>query len=146
MKGLIKAKMWDVEWFIQVILFKKQLNFLKTMSIELQKNYLMRKYFFDYVNIKICNAFVLLQSYLFLTMDNHCFELLKKKCSVNAQLGLRAILKKKKIVNCFVQRNFTKWLVINIFIHFLHYFFFNESERQAHYRQIIKSIKVFLTT
>ena len=33
------------------------------------KNWLMRKYFFDYVNIKICDAFVLLHSNLFLTMD-----------------------------------------------------------------------------
>ena len=51
-----------------------------------------------------------------------------------------------KIVNCFVQSTFTKWLVTNIFHTISALLFFNESERQAHYRQIIKSIKVFLTT
>ena len=55
-------------------------------------------------------------------------------------------LRRKKIANCFVQSNFTKWLVINLFHTLFALLFFNESERQAHYRQIIKYIKVFLTT
>ena len=100
----------------------------------------MQKYFFDYINIKICNAFVSLHSNLFLTMDNHCFELLKKivscYCSIRFKSHAREqneILKKKQIANCFVQSNFTKWLIINICLTLFALLFFNESERQANY-------------
>ena len=88
-EGLIKSQD-DVECFIQVILFKKQPNFLKTLSIELQKNWLRRKYLFDYVNIKICNVFVLLHSNLFLTMDNHCFEFLKQIVSCYCSIRFKS--------------------------------------------------------
>ena len=38
-----------------------------------------KKYFFDYVNIKIVDTFISLHSVMMKTMDNHCYDLLKKQ-------------------------------------------------------------------
>ena len=46
---------------------------------ELKKNWLGKKYFFDYVNIKIVNTFISLHSVMLKTMDNHCYDLLKEQ-------------------------------------------------------------------
>ena len=45
---------------------------------ELEKYWLEKKYFFDFVCIKICNKFVSIHSGLFRNMDSHCYELLKR--------------------------------------------------------------------
>ena len=49
------------------------------LRCELEKDWLGKKYFFDYVNIKICNYFVSIHSVMMKQMDNHCYELLKEQ-------------------------------------------------------------------
>ena len=48
------------------------------LRCELEKDWLGKKYFFDYVNIKICNSFVSIHS-IMKKMDNHCYDLLKEQ-------------------------------------------------------------------
>ena len=49
------------------------------LKSELEKNWLGKKYFFDYVNIKIVNSFISLHSVMMKAMDNHCYDLLKEQ-------------------------------------------------------------------
>ena len=91
-------------WFPSLFVKKAVLVSEKILTIEMKKNWLMKKYYFDYVNIQICNAFVSLHSNLFLTMDNHCYELLKKIVSCYTSIRFKShareqneILKKNRL-------------------------------------------------
>ena len=50
----------------------------KVLSTELENNWLSKKYYFDFVQILICNSFVSLHSEMFRNLDCHSYELLNK--------------------------------------------------------------------
>ena len=55
---------------------EKKFSLGKTDIETLKENWL-KKFFFDYCNIKICNGFVSLYGNIFKSMDNHSYELMK---------------------------------------------------------------------
>ena len=74
------------------------------LQAELNQNCYMKKYFFDFINMKICNTFVSMFTALFSGLDNHCYELLKKiifcYCSIRFKSFAKEqneILKKSKL-------------------------------------------------
>ena len=62
----------------------------RRLSTVLKRKTNFWKYYFDYVNIKICNSFLSLHSDLFSKMDNHCYELLKKVVSFYVSIRFKS--------------------------------------------------------
>lgn len=65
----------------------------KILKVELSGNsWLSKKYFFDFIVMKICNSFVSFHGDILKTMDNHCYELTKKivSCYVTIRLKYHA--------------------------------------------------------
>ena len=62
------------------------------LRCELEKDWLGKKYFFDYANIKICNSFVSIHSVMMKQKDNHCYELLKEQHDESSFISLSLYL------------------------------------------------------
>ena len=69
------------------------------LSQELEKNWMGKKYFFDHVNLKICNSFVSIHSCLIKLLDNHGLDLMKKIISCYSSIRFKSheLLKKKRL-------------------------------------------------
>ena len=78
--GLISIRQMDEkprliypsEFVVKVVKFAENV-----LNCELKKENWLKKFFFDYCNIKICNGFVSLYGNIFKSMDNHSYELMK---------------------------------------------------------------------
>ena len=71
---------------------------------ELKKNWLGKKYYFDFVNIKVCNCFVSFYGEMIKRLDNHGFDLLKRliSCYISIRFKSHAreqneLLKRKRL-------------------------------------------------
>lgn len=82
---------------------------------ELEKNWLQKKYFFDFINIKICNAFVSLFGNIFKLMDNHSYDLMKKivSCYVSIRFKSHAKLTNETIKKKRLRQKLTKLIIQN---------------------------------
>ena len=67
----------------------------KVLSTELENNWLSKKYYFDFVQILICNSFVSLHSEMFRNLDCHSYELLKKIVACYVSIRFKSFAKKK---------------------------------------------------
>ena len=90
--GLIFTKQYDSARqglvFPSRFVFKALCIAESVLRSELEKDWLGKKYFFDYVHIKICNSFVSIYSDMMKQMDNHCYELLKEQHDESSFLSL----------------------------------------------------------
>ena len=62
---------------------------------ELEKYWLEKKYFFDFVCIKICKIFVSIHSGLFRNMDSHCCGLLKQIINIYVSIRFKSHTKRE---------------------------------------------------
>ena len=84
---------------------KKLVHVCETvLSQELEKNWMGKKYFFDYVSLKICNSFVSLHDCMIKLLDNHGLDLMKKFVSCYCSIRFKShaklqndLLKKKRL-------------------------------------------------
>ena len=95
-EGLIKlrdcsSKLLSPSEFVDKIL-KLSENIL---TVEFEKNSILKNYYFYYINIKICNAFISLHGKMFVNMDNHCYELLKKIVACYCSIRFKSHAKEK---------------------------------------------------
>ena len=78
--GLISIRQMDEkprliypsEFVVKIVKFAENV-----LNCELKKENWLKKFFFDFCNIKICNGFVSLYGNIFKSMDNHSYELMK---------------------------------------------------------------------
>ena len=85
------------------------------LIVELEKNWLQKRYFFDFVQIKVCNAIVSLYGNLFKTMDNHAYENVKiiVTCYVTIRFKSHAKLKNERIKKKRLRTRLNKLIIQN---------------------------------
>lgn len=88
----------------------------KILSLELEstRNYLTKKYFFDFICLKIVSTFVSSHGNFFLNMDNHAYELSKKIVSCYVAIRLKHFA---KIQNDALKRNRLRSKLSKLIIH-----------------------------
>ena len=64
--------LYPSEFVVKIVKFAENV-----LNCELKKENWLKKFFFDFCNIKICNGFVSLYGNIFKSMDNHSYELMK---------------------------------------------------------------------
>ena len=78
-----------------IFVMKTAVTCEKVLSTELENNWLSKKYYFDFVQILICNSFVSLHSGMLRNLDCHSYELLKKIVACYVSLRFKSFAKKK---------------------------------------------------
>ena len=67
----------------------------KVLTVELEKNWLSRKYFFDFIQLQICTSFVSLHGHMFKGLDNHAYELLKQVVACYTSIRFKSFARQK---------------------------------------------------
>ena len=112
--GLISTRQFDSApqglVFPSRFVFKALCIAESVLRCELEKDWLGKKYFFDYVNIKICNSFVSIHSIIMKKMDNHCYDLLKEQHDESS--FLRILYKNISLRIVFLPRNMQTFIIL----------------------------------
>ena len=103
--GIIKSRDIGSNMFYPSRFVEKALHVAETiLSSELSNNVFFKPYFFDCVNMQICNTFVSFYCDYLKKMDNHCYDLLKKIVSCYCAIRFKShareqndILKKNRL-------------------------------------------------
>ena len=78
------------EFVVKVLLIAEQV-----LTIELEKNWLSTKYYFDFVKVKISNTFVQLYGAMLKDLDEHCYEILKALVSSYVSIRFKSHARRK---------------------------------------------------
>ena len=87
----------------------------RILSVENNRDWLVKKYYFDYIVIKASNSFVSTHGHLFKVLDNHGYNLMKyiMECYISIRLKSHARQKNVEIKRNRIRSKMSKLILFN---------------------------------